>query len=136
MSGAATNYLELKLLDHLVGNATYTPGTLYLALATAVADAEAGTFTEVTDTGTAYARQSLASSNWATAASGSVTTSANIQFPTATADYGTVTHIVVTDSATHEGGNPLIIQALTSSKTVEDGDTFVVNTGNLTINLT
>jgi hypothetical protein len=133
---AATNTLELKILDHLVGNATFTPGTLYLALATAVADIEAGTFTEVTDSGTAYVRQSLAASNWATAASGSVTTSANIQFPTATADYGTVTHIVITDNSAQGGGDALVIQELTSPKTVENGDTFVVNTGNLTINLT
>lgn len=132
---SATNYLENAVLDHIVGNATYTPGTLYLALATAVSDAEAGTFTEVSETGTAYARQSLASSNWASAASGSVTTSANVQFPTATANYGTVTHVVITDSATYGGGNALIVQALTSSKTVENGDTFVVNTGNLTVNL-
>ncbi len=132
---SATNYLENAVLDHIVGNATYTPGTLYLALATAVSDAEAGTFTEVSETGTAYARQSLASSNWASAASGSVTTSANIQFPTATANYGDVSHVVITDSATYGGGNALIIQALTSTKTVENGDTFVVNTGNLTVNL-
>lgn len=132
---SATNYLENAVLDHIVGNATYTPGTLYLALATAVSDAEAGTFTEVTDTGTAYARQSLAAANWASASGGSVTTSANVQFPTATANYGTVTHVVITDSATYGGGNALIIQALTSSKTVENGDTFVVNTGNLTVNL-
>ena len=133
---AATNYLELKLLDHLVGNATYTPGTLYLALATAVADPEAGTFTEVTDTGTAYTRQSLAASNWDAAASGSVTTGTNIQFPTATADYGTVTHIAIADDSAQGGGNILITQALTSQKLVENGDTFVINLNNLTINLT
>tara|TARA_R110000822_G_scaffold172700_1_gene312315 strand:+ start:114 stop:530 length:417 start_codon:yes stop_codon:yes gene_type:complete len=136
---AATNALEISLLDHLVGNATYTPGTLYLALATAVADPEAGTFTEVTNTGTAYTRQSLAASNWAGAASGSVTTDTNVSFTTATADYGTVTHIVVVGGSgadTQGGGVPLITQALTSSKTVETGDTFVVNAGNLTVNLT
>ena len=45
MSG--TNYIENALLDHLVGNATYTGGVIHAALATAVSDAEAGTFTEV-----------------------------------------------------------------------------------------
>ena len=130
---AATNYLELEILDHLFSVGTYTPGTLYLALATAVSDAEAGTFTEVTTVGTAYARQSLSGKFGTAAASGSISNDANIQFPTATADYGTVTHIVVMDALT--GGNALIVQALTSSKTVENGDTFVVNTGNLTVNL-
>tara|TARA_R110000803_G_scaffold112223_1_gene180595 strand:+ start:142 stop:549 length:408 start_codon:yes stop_codon:yes gene_type:complete len=133
---AATNYLELKLLDHLVGNATYTPGTLYCVLCTAVADPEAGTITEVSNTGTGYTRQSLAASNWDAAASGSVTTGTNIQFPTATADYGTVTHIAIADDSAQGGGNILITQALTSQKLVENGDTFVINLNNLTINLT
>ena len=128
---AATNYLELELLDHLFSVGTYTPGTLYLALATAVSDAEAGSFTEVS--GGSYARQSLSGKFGTAAASGAISNDANIQFPTATGDYGTVTHIVVMDALT--GGNALIVQALTSSKTVETGDTFVVNSGNLTVNL-
>jgi len=134
----ATNYLENKMLDHLVGNATYTPGTLYLALATAVSDAEAGTFTEVSETGTAYARQSLAAANWdaaGTTTDGTVEINTNIQFPTATANYGTVTHAVITDSATYGGGNALIIKSLTSSKTIETGDTAVFNSSNLSISL-
>lgn len=134
---AATNTLELKLLDHFFSNGNtpgaYTPDTLYLALATnaTTPDVEAGTFTEVS--GGSYARQSLAAKFGTAAASGSISNDANIQFPTATADYGVVTHIVVMDALT--GGNALIIQALTSNKTVENGDTFVVNTGNLTVNL-
>ena len=36
------------------------------------------------------------------------------KLPVATAGYGTVTHIVLTDSATYGGGNVILIQALTS----------------------
>ena len=133
MSG--TNYIENALLDHLVGNAALTGGQLHIALATAVADAEAGTFTEVSETGTAYARQAVPASSWASASGGDCTTSANIQFPVATAGYGTVTHIVLTDSATYGGGNVILIQALTSNKVVDTDDQFVVNSGNLTISL-
>ena len=133
MSG--TNYIENALLDHLVGNSTYTGGVLHIALATAVTDAEAGTFTEVSNVGTDYARQSVPASSWASASGGSCTTSANIQFPVATASYGTVTHIVLTDSATYGAGNVILIQALTASKTVDTDDQFVVNNGNLTISL-
>ena len=132
MSG--TNYIENALLDHLVGNATYTGGVIHCALATAVANAETGSFTEVSQTGTAYARQQVPASSFASASGGSVTTSANIQFPVATAGYGTVTHIVLTDSASY-GGNVILIQALTASKTVDTDDQFVVNSGNLTISL-
>ena len=133
MSG--TNYIENALLDHLVGNATYTGGVIHCALATAVADPEAGTFTEVSNSGTAYARQQVPASSFASASGGSVTTSANIEFPVATAGYGTVTHIVLTDSASYGGGNVILIQALTASKTVDTDDQFVVNSGNLTISL-
>jgi len=133
---SATNFLELKLLDHLVGNIDYDPGTLFLVLCTAVSNSEAGTITEVSNSGTAYTRQSLAASKWAAAASGSCSTDENIQFSTATANYGTVTHIAIADASAQGGGNILITQQLTSAKTVETGDTFVVNTGNLTINLT
>lgn len=135
----ATNALENSVLDHIVGNATYTPGTLYIALATAVTDAEAGTFTEVSQTNTDYVRQSAAAANWASASGGSVTTSANIEFPVCgSANYGTVTHVVVvggTGADTYGGGTPIIIKELTSHKTVESGDTFVINSGNLTVSL-
>ena len=132
---AATNRLELELLDHFFSNgntpAAYTPDTLFLALATAVSDAEAGSFTEVT--GGSYARQALAGKFGTVASSGAISNDANIQFPTATGDYGTVTHIVIMDALT--SGNALIVQQLASPKVVETGDTFVVNSGNLTVSL-
>lgn len=131
---AATNYLELKILDDLVGNAAYSPpATLYLALATnaTTPDVEAGTFTECT--GGAYARQPVTSSEWATAASGAVSTSANVEWTTATNDWGTITHVALMEQSS--GGDALIIQQLASPKTVETGDTFVINSGNFTINL-
>ena len=47
-TNAASNYLELKLLQHIFTTSGYTSpnASLYLALATAVSDAEAGSFTE------------------------------------------------------------------------------------------
>lgn len=131
---AATNYLELKILDDLVGNAAYTPpATIYVALATnaTTPDVEAGTFTECT--GSAYVRQGITGTDWATAASGAVSTSTNIEFPTATGDWGQITHCVLMDASS--GGNALVIQQLASPKTVENGDTFVINSGNLTLSL-
>ena len=132
---SATNYLENAVLDHLVGNSVLTGGVIYIALATAVADAELGTFTEVSESGTGYVRQQAAAGDWATSSGGTVTTSGNIQFPVATAGYGTVTHVVLTDSATYGGGNVWIIQALTTPKTVDADDQFVINNSNLSISL-
>ena len=52
-----SDYLEDKVLDHVFGGTAYTaPATLYVALYTVAPD-DTGGGTEVTTTGTAYARQ-------------------------------------------------------------------------------
>lgn len=54
----ASNYLEDAIIDHVFRNTALTsPTTVYVALFTAVSDAEAGTGTEVS--GGAYARQAV-----------------------------------------------------------------------------
>ena len=144
---AASNYLENKILDHVLkfGNGSLTvgtgsgyapPATLYLALYTG-SPGEAGSHTNevVLTTGgnaTAYARQSV---TFASAASGASATNATVTFPTATANFGTISHVAVVDSATHNAGNVLFYGAVTTSKTIETGDTFQVSSGNLTISL-
>lgn len=123
---AMTNFLEEKLLNHVLRNTTYTsPTTVYLGLFTA-APGETGGGTEVS--GGSYARQAVTFGPYA---AGSVKNSADITFPTATADWGTITHVAIFDAAT--GGNMLLYGALTTSKTVQSGDTFKILTNNLTI---
>lgn len=121
-----SNYLENALVNAVLRNTAYTsPATVYVALFTAVTDAEAGTGTEVS--GGSYARLAAAfdaPANGATANTGVLT------FPQATAAWGTVTHAAIFDALT--GGNALtIIKALAVSKTVADGDTFRFLAGDL-----
>lgn len=136
---AASNYLENKVLDHVLTATSYSaPGTRYLALfnntsGSAAANLEAGTLTDETSTsGTAYARQAV---TFAAASSGSSATNATVTFPTATANWGTITHVAVMDGGTAGSGNVLFYGAVTTSKTIETGDTFQVSSGNLTISL-
>ena len=112
-----SNYLENALVNHVLRNTALTsPTTVYLALYTAVTDAEAGTGTEVS--GGAYARQAAA---FDAPSNGVTQNSATITFPTATANWGTITHAAIMDAAT--AGNPLTaIKALAASKTVNNGD--------------
>lgn len=128
----ATNYLELKVLDHVLseGVRDYTPSTtLHIALLTAVADGEAGSVTEVSGNG--YARTAV---TFNAASGGSCTNNGDITFPTASGGaFGTITHIGIYDAST--GGNLLIFAALADSKTVSDGDTFVIQNNNLTVNM-
>jgi len=139
---AASNYLENKLLDHVLTATSYSaPGTRYLALFTntsgsAATNLELGTLTdEVSTSGTAYSRQTVTFA----AASGtnpcSSATNATVTFSAATANWGTITHVAVMDGGTAGSGNVLFWGAVTTSKTIETGDTFQVSSGNLTISL-
>jgi hypothetical protein len=136
---AASNFLENKLLDHTLryGSAPYTgASTLYLALfnntsGNAATNLEAGTLTdEVTTSSSAYSRKAV---TFAAASSGSSASSATVTFDTATASWGSITHIAVMDAST--SGNVLFYGAVTTAKTIDTGDTFQVSSGNLTIAL-
>ena len=134
---AASNYTENKVLDHALGTASWTaPGTVYLGLFTntsgnAATNLEDGTLTdEVTTSGSAYGRQSIA---FGSASGGSASNSGTVTFSAATSNWGTITHVAVMDAST--GGNVLFWGAVTTSKTIESGDTFQVSSGNLSISL-
>lgn len=123
-----SNYLETEILDHVFAGSAYTaPTTKYLALFTAVADGEAGSVTEVSGGG--YARQTVAF----TTSGNTTSNNAAVEFPTATANYGTVTHVGVYDASS--SGNLMAYAALSSNKTIETGDVFRVPSGDLDITL-
>jgi hypothetical protein len=138
-SNAATTYLEHAVLDFIFKNNSEsftTPGdSIYIGLATAVSDPEAGTLTEATFTN--YARQQVTAANW-TLASGAtdaqtVTNAANIEYPASGGTTETITHAFVVDAAS--SGNIMFIGALDASKSIASGDIFRINAGNLTIEL-
>lgn len=127
---AMTDYLENKLADHLFRTTTFTqPTTIAIALYTA-APGETGGGTEVT--GGSYARVSNnpANANWngthgnTTGASsgtgGQVSNAGALTFPAPSANWGSVTHFAILDATS--GGNMLIYGALTTAKTVNNGD--------------
>lgn len=121
-----TDYAENKILN-LMRNVAWAQFPAYVALFTA-APSDAGGGTEVS--GGAYARQ-LAGLSEATGSGGTTSNEADITFPTATADWGTVTHVAIMDAET--GGNMIMHSALDASKTVNNGDTFKINAGDLDV---
>ena len=124
---AFTDYLETKLLAHTFSNTAFTtPGTVYVALYT-VAPTDSSAGTEVS--GGSYARQSAA---FTTSGNTASNTSA-IEYPTATAAYGTVVAVAVLDSLS--GGNMLAYAALSANKTIATGDVFRIPAGDLDITL-
>ena len=125
-AGAASNYLENKLIDHALGTTTFTkPAAVYIALYTALpSDATAGT--EVT--GGSYVRK-VATFN--AASSGAATNSANVDFtsmPTTT-----VVGVGVLDALS--SGNLLFWSSLPSPVSVTSGDTVRIASGSISISL-
>lgn len=122
-----SNYLETELLDHVfAGNAYTSPSTVYVGLFTAT-PGEDDSGTEVS--GGSYARQSGAFS----VSGNTATTTAAIEFPTATASWGTITHIGIYDASS--SGNLLAYASLTASKAIASGDVFRIPTGDIDITL-
>lgn len=123
-----SNYLENALINATLRNTTYTsPATTYLGLYTSD-PGEGNTGTEVS--GGSYARQSI---TFGAPSNGVTTNSASITFPTATGNWGTITHVGILDAST--SGNLLYYTPLDSSKVVNTGDVFVISTGNLSVTM-
>ena len=123
---AMSDYLENKILDHVLGTTAYTaPSTVYIGLATAsFADDNSGT--ELT--GNNYSR---VSASFDAASSGTTDNSAAIEFAAATGSWGSVSHFGIFDAAS--SGNLLIHGAFTSAKTIASGDVLKIATGDLDI---
>lgn len=118
-----SNYAELKILEHTTGKTAWTiPTNVYLKLHTGDAG-EAGTTNAATETTRKVAA-------WATAASGSIATSATLEW-TNVAATETYSHWSLWDAST--AGNCLWTGALSSSAAVTAGDTFQITT--LTLSL-
>jgi hypothetical protein len=124
-----SNVFETRVLTWLfTGDAVTRPSSFYIALFTSN-PAEDASGTEVSTSGTAYARQSATF----TVSGNEATNSAAIEFPTATASYGTVTHIGVYDAST--GGNLIAYAALTTSKAIDTGDVLRLPANELDITM-
>ena len=129
MAGSKSDYLENKLLDHVLGGGDYSrPATVYVALYT-VAPTDAGGGTAVT--GGSYARKSVTnnSTNWPAASGGAKSNGTEIAFAEATASWGTVVAFGIFDDPT--AGNLLYWADLTTPKAIGSGDTAKFAAGDL-----
>ena len=122
---AMSDYLELKILDHITGRTAYTkPSAVYLGLST-------GDFTDTGSgsselSGSNYSRVSVA---FDAAASGATSNTSAIDFAAASGNWGTVSHWALFDAAT--SGNALITGSFSASKTIETNDVLRIAAGDL-----
>ncbi len=127
-----SNFTEDLALKWLFTTTSVTrPSAWHVGLFTA-APGETGGGTELSTSGTAYARQSASFTVSGTAPT-QATNSAAIEWSAATSSWGTVTHAAIFDAST--GGNMLAYAALTTSKTINSGDVFRIPASSLTVTL-
>ena len=125
-----TNYAEDLVLDWLFTNASATrPTSWYVGLYT-VAPGEGGGGTEVS--GGSYARTAATFTVSGTAPTTASNSSA-VEFPEASASWGTVVAAGIFDAST--SGNLIAFATLTTSKSIDTGDVLRFNTGALDITL-
>ena len=122
-----SNTFETTVLTWVftTGSAT-RPTAWHIALYTS-APSDTGGGTEVSGGG--YARKAVTF----TVSGNTASNNAAIEWDTATASFGTVTHVGVFDAAS--GGNLIAYAALTTSKTIDTGDVFRLPSGDLDITL-
>lgn len=137
-SGFANASANTFLNQVLRSASALAPASIAIALATsAPTDASTGaSFNEVANSNN-YARVSVnpGTGNW-NAGSGGLATNINaITFPTASGSWGTVTHIVILDTATYGSGAILWWGAATTSFAVAASTTYTIPATSLSVGL-
>lgn len=122
-----SNTYETNVLTWtFTASAVTRPTAWYIALYTTdPGEAQGGT--EVS--GGAYVRQSATF----TVSGDTASNSSAIEFPAATASWGSITHVAVIDAST--GGTQIAYAALTTAKTIDTGDILRIPAGDLDITL-
>ena len=127
----ASDYVENQILNCYLNQTNITaPTNIYVGLHTAD-PTDAGSGAEVSGNG--YARVEITDKfGTASGTGGSISSNADITgFTASGGNWGTVSHIGIYDAST--SGNLLFHTALDSSATVNDGDSFQISSGNLTV---
>lgn len=129
-----SDYLEDKVLDHLLGRTTYTaPATLYVGLWTTALDDDATGSSAGEVSGASYARVAVTndSTNWPAASAGSKSNANIISFGQAGEAWGTIRTVALLDAST--AGNALFLSPLASPVYIDSYDPVRFLVGGITI---
>lgn len=130
-----STYFENKIIDHMLRNQAFTPPTtIYVALFTSSTGLENNSGVTGEVSGGSYARQACALD---AASNGASQNTSEITFPTATANWGTITHMALVDHASNTtwgtNVNVLMWTALNVSKVVNQDDIFKFAAGDIDV---
>lgn len=126
-----TNTYENAVLNHvMMKTALSQPSRIDVALWIGDPGEDLSGGAEVS--GGNYSRVATTASDWNTASGGVISNAVDLEFPQASADWGTVTHVVLFD---YNSGSPIgmLYGALGTSKEIKSGDTAKFYAGSLTI---
>jgi len=122
-----SNYLEIKLLNLTLNGTSYAGmNSPFVSLHTT--DPTDAAIPSTEKSGGSYTR---VAASFPTATTGVVSTDADVTFPAATTTLGIVAYIGLWDAVS--GGNMLLYTELDTSKTLDVGDIFKIQSGNLTV---
>ena len=122
-----TNTFETRVLEWILTTGSATrPTAWYLGLFTG-APGEAGGGTELS--GDAYVREAVTF----TVSGDTATNSGAVEWPVATGDWGTITHVAIFDALT--SGNMIAYAALSNPKTINTGDVIRIPASDLDVTL-
>lgn len=122
--------LSNALLDHVLINSAYSAPASVFAACFTTAPTATTSGTEVSDAGTAYARQAV---TFGSAASASSSNTGAVTFPAATAPWGTVDSAGICAAGTVGVDDVLYFGNLSSSKVVGVGDQLQFAIGALVV---
>lgn len=137
MAGSLSDYAENKLLDSVFRGAPFSPTKLYLALFTQGSGLEANNVagsvevaaTDSLGAATGYARVDIGTQGgYVAAVNGTTSNAQNLEFATATGNWGTITHTAIMD-APAPGGNVIIWGEITNPRDIFAGDAVRVRAG-------
>lgn len=135
MAGSKAQYLQNAALNTVLGGPQFTlpSPNVYIALSTAAftSTATGSSMTEVNAGGYQRVAVTNNTSNWPNASNGSKSNNAVFTFTSATANWGTVLSFYICDASS--AGNVLYGADLTTSRTINSGDTASFAVGSITL---
>ena len=132
-----SNYAEDKVLNNIFRGQAFSVPNLHIALFTSSAGLEtnnAASQTEIPAAGTGYARTAVPSyTGFTVSTNGQTSNAVAFEFPVASVDWGTVTHIGLMD--TEIGGNVILWGSIRNARPIYSGDIIRFTPGSIVVTL-
>ncbi len=143
MAGTFGTYWQVQILSQLAANSVLTQQTYWIALATGTMWTAAGSDFASEPGGGGYARTAINTGLWNATVSGAIgssgsyiTNSTQFTLATPTSNWGTIGYIALCNTSTSGQGSILAWCTAANARAVLTGDTVVIGTSSLQLQIT